>query len=166
MADRKRSAAIFAEEVPIRTKVSNYPEPFASRMGKREKKPLGDFFGLTKFGVNLTRLAPGGESALMHTHSRQDEMVLVLEGEPTLVTEMGETVLAPGMCMGFPAGGDAHHLVNRTLQDVVILEIGDRTAGDAATYPRDDLQAVMGNEGKWQFTHKDGTPYQGSAAAD
>ncbi len=166
MGDRKQSAAIFAENVPARTRPSSYPEPFASRMSKRGKKPLGDFFGLKNFGVNLTRLAPGGESALMHAHSRQDEMILVLEGEPTLVTETDETVLAPGMCMGFPAGGDAHHLVNRTRQDVVILEIGDRTSGDAATYPRDDLQAVMGNGGKWQFTHKDGTPYQGCGAAD
>ena len=129
MGDRKRSAATFAERIPTRTKPSNYPEPFASRMSKREKKPLGDFFGLNNFGVNLTRLAPGGESALMHAHSRQDEMILVLEGEPTLVTETNEMVLAPGMCMGFPAVGDAHHLVNRTRQDVVILEIGDRTVG-------------------------------------
>ncbi len=116
--------------------------------------------------VNLARLAPGGESALLHTQSRQDGMIPVHEGEPTPVTETDETVLGPGMCVGFPAGGSAHHLVNRTWQDVVILEIGDRPAGDAATYPRDDLRAVMGEKGMWQFTHKDGTRYLGSVAAD
>jgi 4-oxalocrotonate tautomerase len=36
------------------------------------------------------------------------------------------------MCAGFPAGGLAHHLINRTDQDVVYLEIGDRTLGDEA----------------------------------
>jgi len=41
---------------------------------------------------------------------------------------------------------------------VVYLEVGDRTAGDTATYPDDDLQAAMVN-GQWQFAHKDGTPY-------
>ena len=138
---------------------SNYPEPYFSRMTKREKKPLGDFFGLKNFGVNLTKLVPGGESALLHSHSKQDEMIYVLEGEPTLVVESGETVLAPGMCAGFPAQGEAHHLVNRTDEDVVILEIGDRTKGDEGSYPLDDLQAVMGEDGKWRFVHKDGTPY-------
>ena len=64
------------------------------------------------------------------------------------------------MCAGFRAGtGDAHHLVNRTNADVVYLEVGDRTAGDAATYPDDDIQAEMLGVGKWRFTRKDGTPY-------
>ncbi|MCY3875676.1 MAG: cupin domain-containing protein [Rhodobacteraceae bacterium] len=116
--------------------------------------------------MNPGRLAPGGEAALLHTQNRLDGMIPVLEGKPTLVAETDETVLEPGMCVGFPAGGDAHHLVNRTWQDVVILEIGDRPAGDSATYPGDDLRAVMGEEGMWQFTNKDGTPYLGSGAAD
>lgn len=144
----------------MRAKPSNYPEPFVSRMAGREKRPLGEPFGLRTFGVNLTRLAPGAVSALRHAHSRQDEFVYVLEGRPTLVTDEGETVLEPGMCAGFRAGtGDAHHLVNRSAQDVVYLEVGDRSAGDQGTYPDDDLQAVLGPDGGWRFTRKDGTPY-------
>lgn len=77
-----------------------------------------------------------------------------------LITEAGETLLSPGMCAGFKAGtGNGHHLVNRTNEEVMFLEIGDRTAGDAGMYPDDDLQAVLGPAGKWQFTRKDGTPY-------
>ena len=151
--------AIKAEAAPPRTKPSNYPEPFFSRMARREKRPLGDLFGLKNFGVNLTRLAPGGESALLHRHSKQDEFVFILEGEPTLVTDAGEMTLSPGMCAGFPAQGIAHQLVNRTDSDVVYLEIGDRTAGDEGTYPRDDLKAALGADGKWIYTHKDGRPY-------
>jgi uncharacterized cupin superfamily protein len=152
--------AIRAREAPARGKPSNYPEPFASRMAGREKRPLGELFGLRNFGVNLTRLAPGAMSALRHAHSAQDEFVYVLEGNPTLVTDEGETLLEPGMCAGFRAGtGDAHHLLNRTAQDVVYLEVGDRSAGDQGTYPDDDLQAVLGPDGRWRFTRKDGTPY-------
>src|SRR4051812_14737953 len=129
-------------------------------MARREKRPLGDVFGLTNFGVNLTRLAPGGESALRHSHSRQDEFIYVLEGNPTLITDAGETPLEPGMCAGFKAGtGDAHHLVNRTRADVVYIEVGDRTTGDEGSYPDDDIQAVLGADGKWRFTRKDRTPY-------
>ena len=151
--------AVRAAEVPPRTKPSNYPEPFFSRMLKREKRPLGDVFGLKNFGVNLTRLLPGGESALLHRHSKQDEFIYILEGTPTLVTDKGEIVLSPGMCAGFPAQGIAHQLVNRSDRDVLVLEVGDRTPGDEGSYPRDDIQAMLGADGKWLFAHKDGKPY-------
>ena len=155
-----RPIAITAQEAPPRTKQSNYPEPFNSRMRGREKRPLGDVFGLTHYGVNLTRLAPGGESALRHAHSKQDEFVYILSGTPVLVTNGQETPLAPGMCAGFKAGsGDAHHLVNRGDTDVVFLEVGDRTAGDAVTYPDDDIQAVLDANGQWRFARKNSTSY-------
>ena len=146
-------------DIPAGAKTTNYPEPFASRMTKREKKRLGEHFGLKNFGVNLTRLAPGGESALMHAHSRQDELVYVVDGEPTLITESGESKLSPGMCVGFPAQGEAHHLVNNTGADVFYLEIGDRTKGDEVTYPNDDIRATFAGNRSWQFVRKDGTPY-------
>ena len=88
MTDEKPSA-VRALDVAPRAKPSTYPEPFFSRMAGREKRQLGDLFGLGNFGVNLTRLAPGGESALLHRHTRQDEFVYILEGAPTLVTEDG-----------------------------------------------------------------------------
>jgi len=152
--------AIAAIDAPPRVKPSNYPQPFASRMAGRRKQPLGDLFGLANFGVNLTRLAPGAMSALRHAHTKQDEFVYVLEGHPTLRTDEGGTRLAPGMCAGFKAGtGNAHHLVNETQQDVVYLEIGDRTAGDSASYPDDDLEMVFVAAGERKIQHKDGRPY-------
>ena len=159
MTDDKAPAAIAAMDVPPRAKPSSYPEAFAGRMARRQKRALGDFFGLKNVGVNLTRIAPGGESALMHAHSRQDELVYVLEGEAVLATPSGETPLSAGMCAGFPARGEAHHILNRGDRDLVILEIGDRTDGDEGSYPQDDLQAVMGADGRWRFARKDGTPY-------
>lgn len=159
MQQTVRTTAIEATSAPPRTKASNYPEPFASHVSGREKRPLGDLFGLKNFGVNLTRLAPGSASALFHRHSKQDEFIYVLHGTPTLITEAGEEVLRPGTCAGFPAGGTAHQLINRTREDVVYLEIGDRSPGDEGSYPRDDIRAVLGPDGKWIFTRKDGTPY-------
>jgi uncharacterized cupin superfamily protein len=155
---KKTPVAIAALDAPVRAQPSRYPEPFASRMAGRVKRPLGDLFGLRNFGVHLTTLTPGAQSSLRHAHSAQDEFVYILEGNPTLRTDAGETPLAPGMAAGFRSGtGDAHQLVNRTDSDVVYLEIGDRTVGDVATYPDDDLQAVL-SDGGWQFAHKDGTP--------
>ncbi len=159
MPDPKLPIAITAAEAAARTKPSNYPEPFASRMSGREKRALGDLFGLTNFGVNLTRLAPNAISALRHSHTKQDELIYILQGRPTLLTDEGRTQLCPGMCAGFKAGsGNGHHLINETAEEVVYLEIGDRTSGDVGTYPDDDLQALL-VEGRWRFTHKDGSPY-------
>ena len=152
--------AIRAADAPPRARSTGYPEPFAARVQGRDKRPLGDRFGLQNFGVNLPRLAPGAHSSLRPAHPKQDEFVYILEGRPTLVTDTGETQLEPGMCAGFKAGsGDAHHLQNRSGSEVLYLEIGDRTPGDGATYPDDDLQAVLGTDGKWRYLHKDGTAY-------
>jgi uncharacterized cupin superfamily protein len=129
-------------------------------MAGRRKQPLGDLFGLANFGVNRTRLAPGAVSALRHAHTKQDEFLYILEGHPTLHTDEGQTRLSPGMCAGFKAGtGNGHQLLNETDEDVVYLEVGDRTPGDEASYPDDDLKAVMVAPGQWRFVHKDGSPY-------
>ena len=67
------------------------------------------------------------------------------------------TVVA-GMCVGFPHAQGAHTLRNVSGQPATYLEIGDRTPGDMASYPQDDLKATKLESG-WAFTHKDGTPY-------
>ncbi|MEW6416240.1 MAG: cupin domain-containing protein [Pseudomonadota bacterium] len=163
MSDKIFPVAIVAADAPLRTRATLYPEPvaamLAARLAGRHKRPLGDIFGLANFGVNLTRLEPGAVSSLRHAHAKQDEFVFILEGCPTLITNEGPMRLTPGMCAGFRAGtGNAHTLVNDTEQDVVYLEIGDRTPGDVVTYPDDDLCAQF-NDGEWTFSHKDGTPY-------
>ena len=152
--------AILASAAPPRAVPSRYPAPFAKSMAGRTKRTLGDLFGLANFGVNIVHLAPGARSALRHAHTRQDEFIYVIEGEPTLVTDAGDTPLKPGMCAGFKAGtGDAHHLVNRSARDVVYLEVGDRSAGDEAAYPDDDVAVRIGPDGKPRYEHKDGTPW-------
>lgn len=159
MPNEKKPVAVIASEVAPRTKPSNYPEPFASMTQGRVKRQLGDVFGLSNFGVNLTRMVPGSISALRHSHSKQDEFIYILEGAPTLITEAGETPLAPGMCAGFRAGeGGGHQIVNRSDGVVVYLEIGDRSAGDNVFYPDDDIEAYL-EGGAWCFRHKNGEPY-------
>ena len=151
--------AVLASAVAPRAALSIYPEPFASLMKGREKRQLGESFGLKNFGVNLTRLAPNGMSALRHAHAKQDEFVYILQGTATLITDEGPTPLSPGMCAGFRSGtGNSHHLVNQSKDDVVYLEIGDRAPGDSAIWPDVDLQMIE-IDGKRRFAHRNGTPY-------
>lgn len=152
------SAPRRAMDIAPRVKPSNYPPQFAARVAGRVKRQLGDAFGLSRFGVNLTVLPPGALSALLHRHTEQEEFIYILSGHPTLRTDAGEVPLEPAMCVGFPAHGAAHQLINQTAEDVHYLEVGDRSATDRGEYPEDDLAAAW-SEGGWRFTRKDGTPW-------
>lgn len=150
---------VLADMAPLRVKPSNYPEEFARRMSGRDKRPIGDLFGLTQFGVNLTTLHPGAVSALHHQHSLQDEFIYVLSGEVVLHIGTKEHVLKPGMCAGFKANGKAHHLHNCSQTAATIVEVGGRVEADQVSYPEDDLVAVMDTKGQWSFEHKNGQTY-------
>jgi uncharacterized cupin superfamily protein len=153
-----RLPALDPARVPER-RGSGYPEPFRSRIGDRVKRRLGDACGLTRFGVNLVTLGPGGQSALRHWHTKEDEFVYVLEGEVVLVTNDGEQTLRAGDCAGYPGGReDGHHFINRGTVRARYLEVGDRDPEDAARYPDDDLALQPQAEGG-RYTHKDGRSY-------
>ena len=157
MTEGKGPVALLAGDAPGRNSTA-YPAPFASRVAGRRKQALGDLFSLSTFGVNRVTLEPGSQSSLRHRHRVQDEFVYLLEGEAVLVHDGGETILTAGMCAGFPHGGTAHHLVNRSDSPAIFLEVGDRLPGDGADYPDDDLAAHGTPEG-WRFTRKNGEPY-------
>lgn len=138
---------------------TGYPAPYDKATEGRTKRRLTQALGLTRFGVNVTELAPNGASALRHWHSHEDEFVYVLQGEVTLVTDDGEQVLGPGMCAGFPAGRpDGHCLENRSDRPALIIEIGARDMADECHYPDVDLHCRPGRYETAVFTRKDGTP--------
>lgn len=151
--------AIDPKSVPSRIG-TGYPPPFDEGVKNREKRKIGDVFGLTQFGVNLTRLPPGEMSAHRHWHHREDEFIMVLDGTATLVTDEGETPMTKGMVAGFPAGvPNGHHLVNKSDGDVWYLEVGSRIPGELADYPDVDL-ALVNKDGEAVFVHKDGRPFE------
>jgi len=140
--------------------VYRHPAPYRDLVKGRFRRRLGDATGLRSFGVNLTRLEPGSASAQRHWHEKEDEFVFILEGELVLITDKGEQVLKAGMAAGFPAGvPDGHHLVNRSDKPAVLLEIGDRPAGDRFHYPDIDLDGYDEPRAQSHFTHKDGRPW-------
>lgn len=145
--------------VPIETG-TNYPAPFQPSVKGRSRQRVGNAAGLTNFGVNLTTLAPGSQSALKHWHSTQDEFVYVVQGELWLVTDSGEDKLSAGEMAGFVASvADGHHLVNRSNCLAVYLEIGDRTTPDQVNYPDQDLICVPTDTGGRIFTRRSGLLY-------
>ncbi len=140
---------------------SRYPTPFDEPCRKRTWLRLGEAAGLTQFGVNLVRLAPGVWSSQRHWHSHEDEFAYVLQGEVVLVTDQGEEVLKAGDSVGFKAGDkDGHCAQNRSTADAVLLVVGSRSDDDHGEYPDIDLMFGPGRySGDSGYRHKDGRPY-------
>jgi uncharacterized cupin superfamily protein len=142
------------------TNFTTYPTQFRAANSKRWNRRLGEHVGLKNFGVNLTRIEPGGQSSARHAHAKQDEFIWVVSGEVVLETNEGSQTLGSGACAGFAAGtGNAHRFVNKTTNDVYLLVVGDRTLPEDVNYPDVDLHLRVGADGKPTFTRKDGTPY-------
>lgn len=158
MTDPKADASLPRALDPSRVEPefgSSYPEHLRGPVAGRVRRRLGNALGLSGFGVNLTRLEPGAQSALRHWHTREDEFVYVVEGVLTLRTDAGDVALTAGMCAGFPAGKpDGHCLINLSDRPATYLEVGNRVDGDEAHYPEEDLWC----RGK-KFFHRDGRPW-------
>ena len=152
---------VVADPLSLTPKIgAGYPEPWASLSAGRAKRAIGLAAGISRFGVNLTTLAPGAWSSQRHWHTEEDEFVFVLEGEVTLVTDEGETLLTPGMSAGFKAGvANGHCLINKTDRPVTILEIGSRLPEDIVHYPDVDMRAADDPDGATRFYTKAGKPY-------
>jgi len=145
-------------ELPVESGTP-YPAPHDAIVQGRHRSRLSPVLGLTKFGVNVLRIEPGAQSSARHWHSEQDEFVYVLEGEATLVTDEGDTIVKAGMAAGFPAGNpNGHTLVNRSNSDVLVLEVGDRPVSEDVEYPDIDMANAV-RDGKPNFTRKDGSAF-------
>ncbi len=141
-------------------KGGGFPEPFKSTLGPATVRSLEAHYDLTKFGVSVEVLPPGSQSALRHWHVENDELVVVLSGELTLVTNAGRTRMQPNMCVGFKAGiPDGHHLINESEQDASFLVVGSRSDNDNVHYPDDDIQWLKNADGKSIAARKDGRAY-------
>jgi uncharacterized cupin superfamily protein len=135
---------------------SAYPPPYDAPCARRFRHRLGEAGGLTTFGVNHLTLPPGAWSSQRHWHSHEDEFVWVVSGEVVLVTDAGEELLRAGDCAAFKAGdADGHHLINRSGEDAVLLEVGNRDPADRTVYSDIDMVAEPMEEG---YRRKDGTP--------
>lgn len=130
----------------------------AENWGGAQRLPLGDAGGLTQFGVGLETLDPGAWSSDPHWHENEDEFVLVLSGEVTLVEDTGETVLSAGDAATFAAGSAVGHaLTNRSDTPATYLVVGTRAARDRVHYTTiDKIQTRI--DGVRTFTRRDGSP--------
>ena len=85
------------------------------------------------------------------------ELVRSAPPGPPISLLTGTTLVAGGFIVGAVITADMTRF-NRSGADVLYLEVGDRTPGESAVYPDDDLRYETGPDGQARYTRKDGTP--------
>ncbi len=149
MSDDVRKWIMNLSEVEASTE-SAYPQQFQGAVRGRTKRRLGKRAGLTGLSVLVVELPVGVATSLRMYQTHEDEFAYVLEGEPTLLTDIGEVVMKPGQSVGFPAGrAVGHHFVNRSKSLVRLLEVSNvLDTGNESIYTEDDLMQVSSADGR------------------
>ncbi len=122
---------------------------------------LSEAGGLTQFGAHTDRLMPGATSSRRHWHSAEDEFLLLLDGEATLIDNEGTHLMRPGDAACWPHGvPNAHHVKNLTDRPLTYLIVGSRVAEDICTYPDEGQRQVNGLT-TWAMLDQNGTRLRG-----
>jgi uncharacterized cupin superfamily protein len=138
------------------TNATGYPPPFDAAVEGRWYRRLAPPAGLKLMGASHVTLAPGAFSSQRHWHRGQDELVVMIAGEAVLIDDGGETPVAAGDVLAFPAGEENGHCLHNRSPDpciFVAISAGARET-DSGEYP--DIDMVFDAEG---YARKDGTRY-------
>ena len=106
-----------------------------SRFGVRYQQ-LGSFGGAQHVGVCREELAPGKQACPLHYHMQEEEHLLILDGELTLLLGEQRYRMQSGDYVCFPAGQQVGHaLYNHSDAPCRYLIIGERNPHEVVVYP-------------------------------
>jgi uncharacterized cupin superfamily protein len=92
--------------------------------------------GSERLGLSLWEVPPGEAAYPYHFHYTEEELVLVLDGTPSLRTPDGWRELRQGDVVAFPRGErGGHQLLNRTAATVRFLSFSSSGEPDVVMYP-------------------------------
>jgi len=114
----------------------DFDEPRGQAGFRCQRARIGRQAGAERLGLSLWEL-PAGEAAYpYHFHLAEEELLLVLEGRPSLRTAEGWRDLDEGEVVAFPRGeGGAHQLANRTDSAVRFLAFSSSGEPDIVVRP-------------------------------
>lgn len=102
-------------------------------------KDTGTWGGGHPFEVEIHRLPPGKINFPLHEHSAQWEAYYILSGHGQVRGAKGQEAVRAGDYLSFPPG-DAHQLINDSMEELTFMVIADQPQADAIHYPE---------SGKW-----------------
>jgi uncharacterized cupin superfamily protein len=89
-----------------------------------------------KLGASLFEIPPGQATFPYHVHTANEELLIVVDGRPSLRTPSGWRELDPGEVVAFPVGDDgAHQIQNRSKEPARVLVVSTMIAPEVNLYP-------------------------------
>ena len=134
---------------------TGYPDEHAAPVAGRFYRRLGPVSGLSDFAASHVVLKPGAWSSQRHWHDGEDELLVMLFGEATLVEDDGPATLRSGDVAAWPKGStNGHHIRNDSAADCgfVVVGGGQRTGGGYS-----DIDMLFTADDR--YIHKDGREY-------
>lgn len=106
---------------------------------EKKWRGLGSKLGAEHMGGSLYELPPGAKTFPYHWHHGTEELVIVLDGRPTLRTPGGERELVRGDVVSFPTGAEgAHQLWNASDEPARIAILSTVVDYEIVHYPDSD----------------------------
>ncbi len=97
---------------------------------------VGRQAGCEHLGASVYAVPAGQATFPYHWHSANEEMLMVLQGRPSLRTPDGWRQLAEGEVVAFPTGErGAHQIANRSDEEIRFLVISEMNAPEVNGYP-------------------------------
>ena len=116
------------------------------KTGSRFELQLSDIdqqLGLTGLGAML-HVVPAGKTAWpYHRHLGKDELFFVLSGSGELRVGDRRLPIRPGDCIGAPAGGEAHQIINSSTGELRYIAFANHGRADVMEYPDSGKTAVV-----------------------
>lgn len=117
----------------------HFDEPREHEGFRALRARVGRQAGSERLGLSLWEVAPGEAAYPYHFHYAEEELVIVLQGRPSLRTSSGWRELAEGEVVAFLRGeAGGHQLVNRTNETVRFLALSTSGEPDIVSYPDSD----------------------------
>ena len=106
---------------------------------------LGRQAGGERLGASLFELPPGEALYPLHYHLGNEEMLIEIDGAPSLRTPAGERELGRGEVVSFPRGeAGAHQVVNRSDADARVLLVSEMNAPEVVVRPESGKLSALG----------------------
>ena len=113
-----------------------FDEPREHDGFRARRARIGHQLGTERIGISLWEIPPGQKAYPYHFHLSEEEVLVVLDGTPTLRTPAGSRRLGADEVGRFPTGEEgAHQLWNEGAEDVRLLAISTHGAPDVVIYP-------------------------------
>jgi uncharacterized cupin superfamily protein len=112
---------------------------------ERRGAQVGKQAGAERLGACIYEVPPGNSTCPYHWHAANEEMLIVLRGQPTLRTPEGERELTEGEVVAFPIGErGAHTVSNKSEAPARFLIVSEMNEPEVCVYP--DSNKVMARE--------------------